>query len=247
MKRKIQILGIAFAAVAFVSCNNYSKSEQESKQENQMTEKATGEVITAGRQAELTPDAVIDNLKEGNMRYVNNDLMERDLQSQIEKTSSGQYPQAIILSCVDSRVPVEYVFDQGVGDIFVARVAGNFVNEDMLGSMEFACKVAGSKTIVVLGHESCGAVKATIDDVELGNITAMVSKIKPAIEMSADYEGEKTTKNPEYVHLVCKNNVHHTIEQIRKDSPVLKEMEEQGAIKIVGAIYDLDNGEVSFM
>ena len=154
---------------------------------------------------------------------------------------------AVVLSCLDSRVPVETVFDKGVGDLFVGRVAGNFVNVDMLGSMEFACKVAGSKLVVVMGHESCGAVKAAIDDVKLGNITPMLTKITPAVQESQDFEGEKTSKNSEFVTYVCENNVMNTIETIRNDSPILKEMEDNGEIKIVGAIYDMDSGNVIFM
>jgi len=206
----------------------------------------SADIITKEEQQALTPDEVIQTLKEGNERYVNNNLTDKDFATQIEQTTGGQFPEAIILSCVDSRVPVENVFDRGVGDVFVARVAGNFVNEDILGSMEFACKVSGSKVILVLGHEHCGAVKAAIDDVKLGNITPMLTKIKPAVE-KVEYDGEKTSKNPEYVHKVCESNVNHTIMQIREDSPILSEMEQNGEIKIVGAIYDLDNGEVTFL
>jgi carbonic anhydrase len=148
---------------------------------------------------------------------------------------------------VDSRVPVEYIFDQGIGDIFVARVAGNFMDEDMLGSAEFACKVSGSKVLMVMGHESCGAVKAAIDDVKLGNITPMLTKIHPAVEMSQDFQGEKSSKNPEFVSHVCENNVKYNLDKIRKDSPILKEMEDNGEIKIVGAIYSLSTGEVTFL
>ena len=158
----------------------------------------------------------------------------------------AQYPEAIVLSCVDSRVPVEYVFDKGIGDLFVARVAGNFVNEDILGSMEFACKVSGSKLILVMGHEHCGAVKAAIDNVKLGNITPMLQKIKPAVTNVA-YTGERNSKNEEFVHQVSESNVKNTIEQIRLKSPILKEMEEKGEIKIVGALYDMDNGKVSWL
>jgi carbonic anhydrase len=205
------------------------------------------DVMTAEAQADMTPDQVLADFKAGNERFLNNELTNWDFGAQVSATSSGQFPKAIVLSCVDSRVPVEYVLDQGVGDIFVARVAGNFVNEDILGSAEFACKVSGSKVFLVLGHESCGAVKAAIDDVKLGNITPMLTKIEPAVEMSADFEGEKSTKNPEYVHHVCENNVKNTIEQIRKDSPILKEMEDNNEIKIVGAIYSLSSGKVTFM
>ena len=203
------------------------------------------EVLTAEQQAALTPDAVIEILKEGNQRFVNNDLTARDHSAQVRKSTLAQYPKAIILSCVDSRVPVEDVFDRGIGDIFVARVAGNFVNEDILGSMEFACKVSGSKLILVLGHEHCGAVKAAIDDVKLGNITPMLTKIRPAVD-AVNYEGDRSSKNEAFVHMVCERNVQNTIAQIRIDSPILKEMEDNGEIKIVGAVYDMDNGQVDF-
>lgn len=205
------------------------------------------DVLTAEKQAKLTPKAVLKDLMSGNERYMKNDLTKRDLPAQVAQTAAGQYPKAVILSCLDSRVPVEYVFDQGVGDVFTARVAGNFVNEDILGSMEFGAKVAGSKLILVLGHEECGAIIATIDDVRLGNITPMLEKLQPAVRASEDFKGEKSSKNPEYVAHVCENNVMLTIENIRERSPILKEMEEKGEIMIVGAVYDLDTGKVSLM
>jgi len=203
-------------------------------------------VMTKEEQEALTPERVVELFKEGNERFMNNDLTARNHSEQVRKSTHGQYPKAIVLSCVDSRVPVEDVFDRGIGDIFVARVAGNFVNEDILGSMEFACKVSGSKLILVMGHEHCGAVKAAVDDVKLGNITPMLSKIRPAVE-SVTYEGDRSSSNPEFVHMVCESNVRNTIEQIRTHSPILKEMEEAGAIKIVGAVYDMDNGKVDFL
>src|SRR6056297_77377 len=203
-------------------------------------------VLTAKEQASLTPNSVIKSLKEGNERFVTGELTARDHTEQIRKTVGGQFPKAVILSCVDSRVPVEDIFDKGIGDIFVARVAGNFVNEDILGSMEFGCKVSGSKLILVLGHEHCGAVKAAVDDVKLGNITAMLSKIRPAVE-SVEYEGERTSKNEEFVHLACESNIRKTIEDIRTNSPILKKMEDKGEIKIIGGIYDMDTGKVDFL
>lgn len=203
-------------------------------------------VLTSDEQAALTPDVVITGLKEGNKRFVEGELTARDHTVQIRKTVDGQFPKAVILSCVDSRVPVEDVFDKGIGDIFVARVAGNFVNEDILGSMEFGCKVSGSKVILVLGHEHCGAVKAAVDDVKLGNITAMLSKIRPAVE-SVVYDGDRTSKNAEFVHLACESNIRKTMQDIRTNSPILKEMEDQGEIKIIGGVYDMDTGEVDFL
>jgi carbonic anhydrase len=225
-----------------ISCNTTKNSGQ-----SEMSAQMVTEVLTAESQAQLTPDAVISEFKAGNKRFLNNNLTARDLNAQVRKTTNGQFPKAAILSCVDSRVPVEYVFDQGIGDIFVARVAGNFMDEDMLGSAEFACKVSGSKVLMVMGHESCGAVKAAIDDVELGNITPMLDKIEPAVERSMDFQGEKSSKNPEFVNYVSKNNVINTLETIRKDSPILKEMEEKGEIRIIGAMYSLSTGQVTFM
>lgn len=204
-------------------------------------------VLTAEEQAALTPDRVIQSLKEGNRRFVTNEITARNHSAMVRNASAGQYPKAVILSCLDSRVPIEDVFDRGIGDLFVGRVAGNFVNEDLLGSMEFGCKVSGAKLILVLGHESCGAIKAAIDDVQLGNITAMLTKIKPAVVRSQDFTGEKTSKNDAFVEYVAKNNVLNTMETIKARSPILKEMSDQGKIKIVGAYYDLKTGEVIFL
>lgn len=204
-------------------------------------------VLTAAEQKALTPESVIQRLKEGNKRFMKNDLTLRDNSALVRDATEGQYPKAVILSCVDSRIPVEDVFNKGIGDLFVARVAGNFVNEDILGSMEFGCKVSGAKLILVLGHESCGAIKSAIDDVKLGNITAMLAKIKPAIASSQDFVGDKTSKNDDFVDAVAKKNVLLTIQNIKDKSPILKEMAEKGEIKIVGAYYDLHSGEVIFL
>ncbi|HKK24248.1 MAG TPA: carbonic anhydrase family protein [Gracilimonas sp.] len=207
----------------------------------------SSDVMTAEDQEGITPEQIIQGLKEGNERYVNNNLTPRDLQSQVKATASGQFPEAIIISCVDSRVPVEHVFDKGVGDIFVARVAGNFSNEDILGSSEFATAVAGSKVVVVMGHESCGAVKAAIDGVEMGNITAMLDKIEPAIEMTQNFDGEQSTSNNDYVTEVVNNNVINTIAEMRENSPIIAELERNGEVVIAGAFYDLDTGKVTFL
>jgi len=247
MKRTNFLAVIALGALIIVGCGPQPKSDKEqTTMEKETKSEMVEKVMTKEDQAALTPDAVIQSLKEGNKRFMNNNLTAQNYPAQVKNSTNAQYPEAIILSCVDSRVPVENVFDRGIGDIFVARVAGNFVNEDILGSMEFACKVSGSKLIMVLGHESCGAVKSAVDDVKLGNITPMLAKIRPAVE-SVDYQGERTSKNAEFVHMVCETNVKQTIDQIRTDSPVLKEMEDNGEIKIVGAIYDLHNGEVSML
>lgn len=236
-----------FASFLIIGC---SQPKEQTSTETDTTPEIKGlveDVLTQEQQNALTPDEVIASFKAGNERFMNNDLTARDHSSQVRKSTLAQFPKAIILSCVDSRVPVEDVLDRGIGDIFVARVAGNFVNEDILGSMEFACKVSGSKVIMVMGHEHCGAVKAAIGDVKLGNITAMLTKITPAVAMSSDFEGDQTAANEEFVHIVCENNVKNTIAQIRANSPILKEMEDAGEIKIVGSVYDMDNGKVSFL
>ena len=245
---RIKILAVALTATVMVACNNQSeqKTAESPVEVEEKVKPLVQEVLTQEQRDALTPDEVIKSLKEGNERFVNNDLTARDHSAQVRKSATGQFPKAVVLSCLDSRVPVEDVFDKGIGDIFVGRVAGNFVNEDLLGSMEFGCKVAGAKVILVLGHEHCGAVKSAIDDVKLGNITAMLSKIRPAIE-KVTYEGDRTSGNPEFVHQVCESNVKNTIEQIRQNSPILKEMEDSGQIKIVGAVYDMDTGEVTFL
>lgn len=204
-------------------------------------------VLTQEEQAQLTPEQVLTLLKEGNQRFVAGTLTARDHSKLVREAALGQYPKAVILSCLDSRIPVEDVFDRGIGDIFVARVAGNFENTDILGSMEFACKVSGSKLVFVLGHESCGAIRGAIDGVELGNITAMLANIKPAVEHFKGYEGEQTGQNPEFVKMVTKQNVLATIDRIRTNSPILKEMEQQGDIKIVGGIYNMDTGTVTML
>ncbi len=251
MKTTIKISAIAIALLAFSSCTQEQKSDKQVAQLGVVQTKVPSDVsvsavLTREQQAALTPDGVMASFKEGNARYVNNDLTPRNQSKQVAKSASGQFPEAVILSCVDSRVPVEKVFDRGIGDIFVARVAGNFSNEDILGSMEFACKVSGAKLVLVMGHHSCGAISAAVDDVKLGNITAMLEKIKPAVAM-VDYEGDRTSSNSEFVAMACESNVHNTINDIRKNSAILKEMEENGEIKIVGAVYNLENGQVDWL
>ncbi len=199
-------------------------------------------------QAAFTPATVLQDLIAGNDRFTAARMESRDFASQRQDTTGGQYPKAVVLSCIDSRVPVETIFDQGIGDIFVSRVAGNFENVDILGSLEYSCKVAGSKLILVLGHESCGAVKAAIDGVELGNITSMLANITPAVHVSADQvDGEATSANKEMVAKTVANNVKLTIDRIRERSPILKEMEDNGEIKIVGGVYALGSGKVTLL
>ena len=191
-------------------------------------------------QDNLTPKDAHNILVEGNKRFTQNLKKQRDLQAQVLETSKGQYPFAVILSCIDSRVPAELVFDQGIGDVFSARVAGNIINEDILGSMEYACKVAGSKIVVVMGHSKCGAVTAACQHVELGNITALLDKIQPAVKA---IDEEMSDAKVEKVAAV---NVKMAIERSRTESSILAEMEKEGQIEIVGAMYDVSTGEVKF-
>jgi carbonic anhydrase len=199
-------------------------------------------------QSNLTPARVYDRLQEGNQRYVNSQLTEVSLDHLRSDSVGGQFPQAIVLSCIDSRVVVEQVFDQALGDIFVARVAGNFVNTDIVASMEYACAVAGSKLIVVLGHEGCGAVKAACDKVELGNITSLLSNILPAVDaVKASASAPHDSSNTTFVNAAIDKNVDQTIDQIRSMSPILKELEEKGQIQIKGGVYKLASGQVEWL
>jgi len=218
-----------------------SCSQEESTQTNR--------VLSQADRAQMTPDDVLRFLKEGNQRFVAGTLTKRDHSAQVRDAVKGQFPKALVLSCLDSRIPVEDVFDLGIGDLFVARVAGNFENVDILGSMEFAGihdNGDGVKLIVVMGHGSCGAVKHAIDDTKAGNITEMLTNIKPAIEAASSYVGDKTSSNDEFVALVTDKNVDITINDIRERSPLLKGLEDQGKIKIVGATYDMHSGVVNF-
>ncbi len=213
----------------------------------QKNEVLISQVLTAEEQAKLMPAEVIDILKKGNEEFVNDNLTIRNNSGRVREAAVGQYPKAVILSCLDSRVPVEDIFHRGIGDIFVARVAGNISNPDILGSMEYACKVSGAKLVVVLGHEYCGAIKSAIDDVELGNITTLLAKIKPAVEVAKqNFEGEQASSNPEFVEAVCHHNIELTVQNIREKSPILKNMEKNGEIIIVGAVYNMHTGKVDF-
>ena len=203
---------------------------------------------TAETQQDITPALALDLLKQGNARFRAQQPLARDFAQQVAATATGQYPFAVVLSCIDSRVPAEIVFDQGIGDIFSACVAGNFVNEDILGSMEFACKVAGVKLVVVLGHTSCGAIKGACDDVQLGNLTNLLAKLKPAVDAVQTADGEdRSSANTDFVNRVATENVHATIREIRSASPVIQEMETAGTIAIVPAMYSVANGEVTFL
>lgn len=211
-----------------------------------MTYKTESLTLTKDTQAAINPEMAIERLKEGNERFVGDNRIQRDLNEQTKQTATGQYPFAAVVGCIDSRVPAELIFDQGIGDIFNARIAGNFVNTDILGSLEFACKVAGAKAIVVLGHTQCGAVKGACDDVKLGNLTSMLEKIKPAVEAVTDVKENRNSGNADFVQKVADKNVNLTVAQIKEKSDVLREMLENNEITIVGAMFDVSTGKVKF-
>ncbi len=255
MKRSFWLQHVLILSVLIVlhSCNEEQNNQSKNLSNNsdttvQLIDKPIiDKVLTEKEQQLLTPEMVIQSFKDGNDNFINNNLTKRDHSSLVVDAAYGQHPKAMVLSCIDSRVPVEDVFNKGIGDIFVGRVAGNIVNEDLLGSMEYACKVAGAKVIFVMGHGSCGAVKSAIDDVKVGNITALLSKIRPAVTLAEDYTGEKKSKNYDYVDYVAKRNISNTIETIRKKSSILKELEDKKEIKIIGTFYNIKNGKVEFL
>lgn len=254
MKRIATTLCAFCLCFIFISCNQNAPGNKtpeittgKAKIEADSSEVLTTQVLTQEQQASLSPDSILASLKEGNKEFMRDELTIRNNSSRIRQAALGQYPKAVILSCLDSRVPVEDVFHRGIGDLFVARVAGNISNEDILGSLEFACKVSGSKVIIVLGHEYCGAIKSAIDDVKLGNITALLSKVRPAVAASQTFNGDKTSANPDFVHAVCEKNVLLTIEEIRKKSAILKDMEAKKELLIIGGIYNMNTGEVVFL
>lgn len=239
MNKNLLFTTLILLAFGLMSCNCEPNTETHTSEK----EKA---VMSKEMQASLTPDAALKDLLEGNDRYVSGQMINRDLPAQISATTDGQHPKAVVLACIDSRVPVEYIFDQGVGDIFVARVAGNIEDDNLLGSIEYGVAVAGSKVVIVLGHQNCGAVKSAIKKVDVGsfNVTALLSEIEPAILKT---EGERDASNKEYFKKVVKNNVHETIADIRERSPILNEMEKQGKVKIVAAYYSLEDGKVTIL
>jgi len=211
----------------------------------QLASKTSGSLTKEERDA-MTPAQVIDELKKGNERFRGGKMLKRDYLAEQRSSAAGQYPAAVVLGCLDSRVPAEIVFDTGIGDAFIGRVAGNVANDDLLGSMEFGCAVSGAKVVVVLGHTACGAVKGAIDDVVLGNLTGLLARIKPAIP-ATKFDGEKSSKNPAYVDAVARTNVMLAIADIRRRSPILEELENKGKIKIAGAMYDLSTGMAEFL
>jgi carbonic anhydrase len=203
---------------------------------------------TKETQAAMTPQTALQALKDGNNRFTHKQMAVRDLNEQVSDTSTGQYPFATVLHCIDSRVSAELVFDQGIGDVFSIRIAGNFVNDDILGSMEFACKLAGTKLLVVLGHTACGAVKGACDHARMGNLTTLINKLEPAVAAVSEPqdESQRNSGNIDFVNAVAKKNVEMTIDNIRKRSAVLKEMEDNGEISIVGGMYHIEDGSVTF-
>jgi carbonic anhydrase len=202
--------------------------------------------LTKELQESITPQKALELLQEGNKRFINNLRVNRNLLQQANETSDGQHPFAVILSCIDSRTSAELIFDQGLGDVFSVRIAGNILNEDILGSMEFGCKVAGAKIIVVLGHTKCGAVKGACDHVEMGNLTALLTKIRPAVDDEKTTTENRNSSNPDFVEKVAHINVQRTVQGIMERSPILKEMVELGQIGLVGGTHDIATGEVEF-
>ncbi|MBK7887149.1 MAG: carbonic anhydrase [Bacteroidetes bacterium] len=203
--------------------------------------------LTKEMQEAITPQMALELLKEGNKRFVNNLKVNRNLLQQANETSDGQHPFAVILSCIDSRTSAELIFDQGLGDVFSVRIAGNIINEDILGSMEFGCKVAGSKIIVVLGHTKCGAVKGACDHVEMGNLTSLLSKIRPAVDDELTIKDNRNSSNSEFVEKVAIINVKRTVKSIMERSSILKDLIESGSIGIIGGTHDISTGAVTFL
>jgi carbonic anhydrase len=202
--------------------------------------------LTMEGQAAMTPREALAELKAGNERFASGHPRPREPLADVKATAASQYPFAVVLGCLDSRVPIELVLDRGIGDIFSARVAGNVLEDEILGSMEFGCKVAGSKLIAVIGHSNCGAVKGAIDNVDLGNLTALLARIKPAIDLVPGDSGSRNSKDLKYVDKVAEANVRLVMRQIRERSPVLREMLDEGKIGLVGGLYDLSTGRIQF-
>ncbi len=235
----ITISVIAMAAL-FAACSDQKKDSHSSQSEENL--QPTAEV-----QKSLTPDSVIQDLVDGNLSFASGQIAGPNIEARREAATAGQFPKAYVLSCVDSRVPVEQVFNQGIGDIFVGRVAGNIETAEQLGSMEFAAAVAGVKVIMVLGHEACGAVKGAADSVELENLTTLLEQIQPAISQVQGHEGEKTSKNEAFINDLIEQNVAKTVSDIRQRSEVLAKLEKEGKLKILGGVYSLETGQVTLL
>jgi carbonic anhydrase len=202
--------------------------------------------LTKEQRDRLTPAQVLDALKKGNERFRTGSMAPRDYRDQQRTSATGQYPAAVVLGCIDSRAPAELILDTGIGETFNARIAGNVVNDDLIGSLEFACAVAGAKVLLLFGHTACGAIKGAIDDVEMGNLTGLLARVKPAISATT-FDGEKSSKNAAYVDAVARTNVVLGVENIRRRSPILADLERKQSIQIVGGMYDLVTGAVEFM
>jgi len=257
MKKVLNHIAIAVLCVGIFSCDTAKKettldsSSMSEDSTEQVSQQPIKSILTAEEQAGMTPDEIIGRLKKGNENFVSNNLTQRDHSSQRRLATIGQYPKAIVLSCVDSRVPVEDVFDLGIGDIFVARVAGNIENKDIVGSMEFATAVAGSKVVIVMGHTACGAVKHAIDNTDaasmnMNSLSDLLAEIRPSVE-ATEKNGEVSSKNVAFTNNVINTNAKQTVEDIRKRSPKMAELEAEGKIKIVAAVYDMETGKVAFI
>lgn len=252
MKKSINYFAIFTLALSIVSCNGERREQRiRTVVEDVIKQQPIQSVLTAEEQQNMSPDEIIGRLKKGNENFMSNNLTSRDHSSQRRMAMIGQYPQAIVLSCVDSRVPVEDVFDLGIGDIFVARVAGNIENKDIVGSMEFATAVAGSKVVIVMGHTACGAVKHAIDNtdavaLEMNSLQDLLNEIKPSMNAIAP-NGEISSKNVQYLNNVIQNNAKITVEDIRNASPKMAALEKQGKIKILAAVYNMATGKVDFI
>ena len=253
MKNLTKYFGIVVVSLAIISCNADKKTATNVEPEKVEVKAETiiKSVLTAEEQTEMSPDEIIARLQKGNENFVNNSLTQRDHSSQRRIATIGQYPKAIVLSCVDSRVPVEDVFDLGIGDIFVARVAGNIENKDIVGSMEFATAVAGSKVVIVMGHTACGAVKHAIDNTDaasmgMNSLQNLLNEIKPSV-LITDKNGEVSSKNEVFTNAVIHNNALKTVEDIKITSPTMAALEKEGKIKIVAAVYNMATGKVEFI
>ncbi|MFT5847248.1 MAG: carbonic anhydrase [Psychroserpens sp.] len=257
MKKGFNYIAIAVLSLGMVSCDTAKKETTTDAEKArvdsmmQVAQQPIKSILTAEEQASMTPDEIIGRLKKGNENFVSNNLTQRDHSSQRRLATIGQYPKAIVLSCVDSRVPVEDVFDLGIGDIFVARVAGNIENKDIVGSMEFATAVAGSKVVIVMGHTACGAVKHAIDNTDAASmgmnaLSDLLAEIRPSVD-ATEKNGEVSSKNVAFTNSVINTNAKQTVEDIRKQSPKMAELEANGTIKIVPAVYDMETGKVVFL
>jgi carbonic anhydrase len=250
MRKLSNYLAVILVSLTITSCVK-DKKEQETKNVAIVEQEVIKSILTAEEQGGMSPDEIIGRLKKGNQNFVSNNLTQRDHSSQRRLAMIGQYPKAIVLSCVDSRVPVEDVFDLGIGDIFVARVAGNIENKDIVGSMEFATAVAGSKLVIVMGHTSCGAVKHAIDktdaaSMDMNSLQNLLDEIQPSVKATT-VTGEISSKNVEFTNNVIHNNALKTVEDIRKASPKMASLEKEGKIKIVAAVYNMATGKVEFI